>query len=48
MTTIDSHHHFWQLSQPLNYRWLDVPLMAPIKRDFLPLDLAPLSAPYPR
>ena len=40
--TVDSHQHFWQLSQPLNYRWLDAPLMAPIKRDFLPADLAPL------
>lgn len=42
MTTIDSHHHLWQLTQPFNYRWLDGPLLAPIKRDFLPLDLAPL------
>jgi L-fuconolactonase len=23
MPTVDSHHHFWQLSQPFNYRWLD-------------------------
>lgn len=42
MPTIDSHHHLWQLSQPFNYRWLDAPLLAPIKRDFMPLDLAPL------
>lgn len=40
--TIDAHQHFWQLSQPFNYGWLDAPLMAPIKRDFLPEDLQPL------
>lgn len=35
-TTIDSHQHFWQLSQPFDYRWLDAPANAPIKRDYLP------------
>ena len=39
---IDSHQHFWQLSLPFDYHWLDAPLMAPIKRDFLPEDLQPL------
>lgn len=39
---IDAHQHFWQLSQPFDYRWLDAPALAPIKRDFLPSDLAPL------
>src|SRR3954468_18122729 len=40
--TIDSHHHFWQLSQPFDYGWLGAPLMEPIRRDFLPEDLQPL------
>jgi L-fuconolactonase len=39
--TIDAHQHFWQLSQPFNYAWLDTPALAPIKRDFLPADLQP-------
>jgi L-fuconolactonase len=38
---IDSHQHFWQRSQPFDYRWLDAPALAPIRRDFLPADLAP-------
>ena len=41
---IDSHQHFWQLTQPFNYRWLDAPEMAAIRRDFLPEHLAPLLA----
>ncbi len=36
---IDSHQHFWQLSQPFNYKWLDAEKMAPIRRDFLPKHL---------
>jgi L-fuconolactonase len=40
--TIDAHQHFWQFSNPFDYRWLDVPKHAPIKRDFLPQDLQPL------
>ena len=40
-TTIDAHQHFWQLSQPFDYRWLDAPHNAPIKRDFLPEHLQP-------
>jgi len=39
---IDAHQHFWQLSRPFNYAWLDAPALAPIRRDFLPEDLAPL------
>src|SRR5438046_691246 len=42
MATIDAHQHFWQLSQPFNYRWLDDPALAPIRRDFLPEHLEPL------
>ena len=38
---IDAHQHFWQLNQPFNYRWLDNPALARIKRDFLPEDLLP-------
>lgn len=38
---IDSHQHFWQLSRPFDYRWLDAPELAPIRRDYLPDDLAP-------
>jgi L-fuconolactonase len=39
--TIDAHHHFWQLSKPFDYRWLDAPAFAPIRRDYLPTHLAP-------
>jgi L-fuconolactonase len=40
--TIDAHQHFWQLSRPFNYAWLDAPALAPIRRDFLPEHLEPL------
>jgi L-fuconolactonase len=40
--TIDAHQHFWQLSRPFDYGWLDAPTHAPIRRDFLPEDLEPL------
>jgi L-fuconolactonase len=40
--TIDAHHHFWQLNKPFDYRWLDAPDLAPIRRDFLPEHLEPL------
>ncbi len=36
---IDSHQHFWQLSQPFEYSWLDAPELAAIRRDFLPQHL---------
>ena len=39
---IDAHQHFWQLSQPFEYGWLDTPGLEPIRRDFLPEDLAKL------
>lgn len=39
--TIDAHHHLWRLSEPMNYQWLDAPELAPIRRDYLPEDLAP-------
>ena len=39
--TIDAHQHFWQLGQPFNYRWLDAPALAAIRRDYLPEDLEP-------
>jgi L-fuconolactonase len=38
---IDAHQHFWRLSLPFNYGWLDVPQHAPIHRDFLPQHLEP-------
>jgi L-fuconolactonase len=40
--TVDAHHHFWQLGQPLDYAWLDAPQLAPIRRDYLPEHLEPL------
>src|SRR6516165_9844752 len=40
--TVDAHQHFWQLSQPFDYRWLDTPTNRPIHRDYLPEDLQPL------
>jgi L-fuconolactonase len=39
---VDSHQHFWQLSQPFDHRWLDSPQLAPIRRDFLPANLKSL------
>ncbi len=36
---VDSHQHYWQLSQPFDYAWLNDPNLAKIKRDFLPADL---------
>jgi L-fuconolactonase len=39
---IDAHQHFWRLDRG-DYDWLDSSL-APIHRDFLPEDLAPLLA----
>ena len=39
---IDSHQHFWQLSQPFDYGWLNAPQLEPIRRDYLPADLEPL------
>jgi L-fuconolactonase len=41
MTVIDSHQHFWELNRFM-YGWLDAPQLAPIRRNFLPSDLAPL------
>ncbi|WP_240722431.1 amidohydrolase [Poseidonocella sp. HB161398] len=39
---IDAHQHFWQISRG-DYGWMD-DSVAPIRRDFLPGDLAPLAA----
>ncbi len=39
---IDAHQHFWQLSQPFDYTWLENPDLATIRRDYLPEDLQPL------
>ncbi len=44
---IDAHQHFWQLSQPFRYDWLDAPALAPIKRDFLPEHLETLIQQTP-
>jgi len=41
---IDAHQHFWQLSGPFDYRWLDAPALAAIRRDAMPADLDPLTA----
>lgn len=38
---VDAHQHFWQLSQPFDYSWLDAPDAKPIRRDFLPEHLEP-------
>ncbi len=38
---IDAHQHFWQLSRPFDYRWLDAPALSTIRRDYLPSDLEP-------
>ncbi len=39
MEKIDAHQHFWHLSQPFDYRWLDNPKLRAIRRDYLPEDL---------
>ncbi len=39
--TIDAHQHFWQLSRPFDYGWLNAPQNGPIRRDFLPEHLEP-------
>ena len=39
---IDSHHHLWSLDEPFDYRWLEDPSLAAIRRDFMPADLEPL------
>jgi L-fuconolactonase len=39
LNKIDAHQHFWQLSQPFDYGWLDNPQLAQIRRDYLPVDL---------
>jgi L-fuconolactonase len=41
---IDAHQHFWTLGGPFRHGWLEVPAHAPIRRDFLPPDLAPALA----
>lgn len=42
MTRIDAHQHFWRFD-PVRDAWI-TPDMAPIRRDFLPSDLAPVLA----
>lgn len=39
--TIDSHQHFWRIARG-DYAWMD-DSVAPIRRDILPPDLAPLA-----
>jgi L-fuconolactonase len=38
---VDAHQHYWQLSQPFDYEWLNSPEHQPICRDYLPSDLKP-------
>ena len=37
---IDAHQHYWKLERG-DYDWMSAPAVAPIRRDFLPRDLAP-------
>ena len=39
---IDSHHHLWQHIEPFDHSWQQAEELAPINRDFLPVDLEPL------
>ena len=39
---VDSQHHLWDLQEPFDYRWLDNPAVAAIRRDYLAADLEPL------
>ena len=44
MPIVDSHQHFWDRSQPsppYDYSWQDDAALAPIRRTYLPSDLAP-------
>jgi L-fuconolactonase len=43
VTTIDAHHHLWDLSRRPQ-GWLDPPHMSPIRRDFGVADLAAVAA----
>lgn len=38
---IDAHHHFWQVARG-DYHWMTAQTGAPLNRDYLPEDLAPL------
>jgi L-fuconolactonase len=40
MMKVDTHHHFWNLSE-VDYPWL-TPVLAPIYATFAPHDLQPL------
>jgi predicted TIM-barrel fold metal-dependent hydrolase len=33
---VDAHQHFWELSRPFRYEWLDAPGLSKIRRDYLP------------
>jgi L-fuconolactonase len=37
---IDAHQHYWKIERG-DYDWMSAPGVAPIRRDFLPRDLAP-------
>ncbi len=39
---IDAHQHFWQMGR-YDYSWMNTPELAPLRRDFLPQDLEPLT-----
>ncbi|TXS52825.1 amidohydrolase family protein [Streptomyces sp. t39] len=43
---VDAHHHLWDRSA-LDLPWLDDPALEPIRRDFLPADLARATAGTP-
>ena len=38
---IDAHHHFWQVARG-DYHWMTAETGLPLRRDYLPEDLAPL------
>ncbi|MDO4682442.1 MAG: amidohydrolase family protein [Lautropia sp.] len=42
---IDTHQHFWSY-QPEQYPWMASDGLAPLRRDFLPDDLAPVIQPH--
>jgi L-fuconolactonase len=41
---IDAHQHFWDLTR-FDYPWMSGPELEPLRRNFLPDDLAPLLGP---
>ncbi len=40
MSRVDAHQHYWKVARG-DYGWISAPAVAPLRRDFLPVDLEP-------